>query len=217
MVAVTTETRSVHGTELLAYTDGIRETYRDAFRAPPYDEDEVLADLYLGRLAEDVRRPGFTAALALDGGRVLGFATAWTTPVFFPSGRWYPPVAAALGGRRTRGWLCGATEVDELAVRGTARGRGLGTALLTAVTATAPDGRCWLLTSVRAEPALRLYLRLGWRQATYPTSGGDGLAVFLGPRHPAVLRPVAEPAPPPAPRADAAPTASPAPTSFPTW
>lgn len=64
------------------------------------------------------------------------------------------------------------------------RGTGLGAALLHAVTESAPDGRCWLLTSVRAEAALRLYERSGRRRADAPVPGAAALVVLLGPRHP---------------------------------
>ncbi|MFJ9469093.1 GNAT family N-acetyltransferase [Streptomyces caniferus] len=178
--------RLVVGEGLASYADDIRAVYADAFGSPPWREDPVLADAYLARLAQDSRRPGFLAALARDeSGTVLGFATAWATPVPFPTGRCYPEAAAALGADRTRQWLCGAQEIDELAVRTRARGSGLGTALLDAVTAEIAHGRSWLLTSVRAAGALRFYRRLGWRQATHPAPEGRGVAVFLGPRHPA--------------------------------
>lgn len=181
---------------LSAHTDGVRAAYAEAFAGPPWHEPPALADGYVERLAEDVERPGFVAALALSGdaGRgdehaggdaVLGFATAWTTPAPFPTGRGYARVAAALGPGRTADWLVGALEVDELALTPGARGRGLAPALLESVTAHAPQGRCWLLTSLRAEPAVRLYRRLGWRQAFGTTEGSD-LVVFLGPRHPAL-------------------------------
>ncbi|MDX2565118.1 hypothetical protein PV371_36445 [Streptomyces sp. TX20-6-3] len=115
--------------------------YADAFGGPPWHEGLEQADAYLERLAHDVRGPGFTAALALDGGTVLGWATAWTTPDPFPAERCYPRISAALGESTTAHWLCGAREVDELAVAGHARGTGMGGRLLDAVTDDRPDGR----------------------------------------------------------------------------
>ncbi|WP_335934811.1 GNAT family N-acetyltransferase [Streptomyces sp. PTD5-9] len=163
---------------------------RSGFGPRPQDEDGGVvgcrdAARYPDRLAGDVTRPGFVAALALDGDEVLGFATGWTTPFPFPSDRCHPQVAACLGAARTAAWLCGGREIDELAVIGAARGRGIGAALLDAVTADAPDGRCWLLTPVRAEAASAFYRHLGWTQVTHPAPGGSGHAAFLGPRHPA--------------------------------
>ncbi|KQV94242.1 GNAT family N-acetyltransferase [Streptomyces sp. Root369] len=170
---------------LLKHTTALHSVYVDAFCAPPWHEDEAKAIEFVGRLAWDVRRPGFTAALALAGSDVVGFATAWTTRAPFPTDRCYPQAAAGLGSERAVRWLCGAREVDELAVRPAARGTGLSAALLQAVTAGAPQGRAWLLTSVQAPRAVAFYRRQGWTQATHPSPEGGGIAVFLGPHHPA--------------------------------
>ncbi|MEU4174690.1 GNAT family N-acetyltransferase [Streptomyces sp. NPDC026589] len=181
---MTAEVRTVAAEELNRYADGIRDVYARAFAAPPWNEDPAQADSYTARLARDALRPGFTAAVATAGGTVAGFATAWITPEVFPADRSYGQVAEALGPGRTRAWLCGALEVNELAVAPEAHGAGLGAALLHAVTGPAPDGRCWLLTSVRAEAALRLYERAGWQRADAPVPGAAALVVLLGPRHP---------------------------------
>ncbi|MFF9244683.1 GNAT family N-acetyltransferase [Streptomyces sp. NPDC014776] len=181
----TADIRLFHGAELLAHTTGLRSVYRDAFGAPPWNEGEKEEAQFLERLAVDVRRPGFTAVTAEQDGEVVGFATAWTTPAPFPTDRCYPQAAAGLGPDRTVQWLCGARQVDELAVRSAARGSGLGADLLQAVTGDAPEGRAWLLTSVRASRAMAFYRRQGWTQATHPSPDGTGITVFLGPRHPA--------------------------------
>ncbi|MER7045493.1 GNAT family N-acetyltransferase [Streptomyces jumonjinensis] len=189
-----TVVRLVSGAELLERAEGVRSVYAGAFAEPPWCEDPAEADGYVRRLPAELARPGFAAALALSGSddRVVhGFATGWTTPDPFPEGRSYGPVAAVLGEDRTRRWLCGAVEIDELAVAAGARGQGLGAALLAAVASTAADGRCWLLTSVRAD-AFGFYLRRGWRQAVHPAPEGDGPALLLGPCHPAAL--MSEPA-----------------------
>ncbi|MFG2825632.1 GNAT family N-acetyltransferase [Kitasatospora sp. NPDC048365] len=171
-----------------AYRAGIREVYAAAFGAPPWHEPADRADAYLRRLARDADRPGFAAAVATDraGGGVLGFVTAWTTPAPFPGDRCYPLVSERLGQRRTAQWLCGAREIDELAVHPGAGRRGVGAALLDAVGDDAPDGRSWLLTAAVPGGPLPFYLRRGWRQVTEPAPGPDGLVVLLGPRHPAV-------------------------------
>ncbi|GAA2689830.1 GNAT family N-acetyltransferase [Streptomyces lunalinharesii] len=175
----------VSARRLLACAQDVRAVYLDAFSGAPWAEGPAHADAYLRRLAADVDRPGFTAALAVDGNAVVGWATAWTTPRPFPTDRCHPRISAALGEQRTAEWLCGAREVDELAVAAHARDAGLGGRLLHAVTADRSDGRCWLLTSVRATGALAFYERAGWTQATHPAPAGAGHAAFLGPRHPA--------------------------------
>ncbi|MGW6009182.1 GNAT family N-acetyltransferase [Streptomyces sp. NPDC055210] len=177
--------RVFQGGGLLAHTSALRSVYADAFCAPPWNEDEDRADEFAGRLPMNARRPGFTAALALTGSRVTGFATAWTTPAPFPADRCYPQAAAGLGPDRTAHWLCGAREIDELAVHPAARGTGLAGELLEAVTADAPEGRSWLLTSVRSPRAMAFYRHQGWIQATHPSPEGTGIVVFLSPRHPA--------------------------------
>ncbi|MFE6039270.1 GNAT family N-acetyltransferase [Streptomyces sp. NPDC056452] len=182
------QVRTVNGAEVPAYADGIRRVYADVFSAPPWNEDRAAAVSYAERLATDAARPGFTAAVALDAGTVTGFATAWTTPAPFPVDRSYGHVAEALGPDRVTEWLCGAVEVDELAVGPAGRGAGLGAALLAAVTGAAPDGRCWLLTSVRAQDTLRFYRRAGWHRIPAPVPGRAGLVVLLGPQHPAGIR-----------------------------
>ncbi|KPC84944.1 GNAT family N-acetyltransferase [Streptomyces sp. NRRL S-4] len=177
--------RLIEGGSLPAYADRIGQVYADVFSSPPWNEDRSTGALYVERLAADAGRPGFTAALALEADTVGGFATAWTTPRTFPSGRSYGPVAEALGPDRTAAWLCGGLEVNELAVAPAARGTGLGAALLSAVTETAPDGRCWLLTYAHAEAALGFYRRAGWHPVPVAVPRRPGLVVLLGPDHPA--------------------------------
>ncbi|MFZ4239785.1 GNAT family N-acetyltransferase [Streptomyces murinus] len=171
--------------DLRSHGADLRSVYADAFCAPPWNEDGGRADAFVARLGSDVRRPGFTAALAFHGEEVVGFATAWVTPTPFPADRCHPQAASGLGPGRTEAWLCGAREVDELAVRPTARGTGTAAGLLRAVTEDAPGGRAWLLTSLRSAEAMAFYRHQGWTQATHPAPDGHGIAVFLGPRHPA--------------------------------
>ncbi|MGW6732458.1 GNAT family N-acetyltransferase [Streptomyces sp. NPDC055013] len=171
--------------DLLAHTTALRSVYVDAFCAPPWNEEEEKAEEFAGRLPVNVCRPGFTAALAFHGSEVIGFATAWTTPAPFPTDRCYPQAAAGLGTDHTVDWLCGAREIDELAVRSSARGTGLAGELLEAVTEDAADGRSWLLTSVQSTRAMSFYRGQGWTQATHPSPDGKGIVVFLSPRHPA--------------------------------
>lgn len=66
---MTVEVRTVEAGELNRYADGIRNVYARAFSAPPWNEDPAGADSYAERLARDVLRPGFTAAVATAGGR----------------------------------------------------------------------------------------------------------------------------------------------------
>ncbi|MEU3460707.1 GNAT family N-acetyltransferase [Streptomyces sp. NPDC006733] len=171
--------------DVLEHADALQRLYTAVFSAPPWNEDEQDAARFRARLAADALRPGFVAALAWDGSVLAGFATAWTTPPTLPSERSYPQVTAALGPERTTAWLGGARQVDELAVGPGHRGGGLGATLLAAIADGAPDGRCWLLTSLRATSAVRFYQRLGWTQPIRPAPGDTGITVFLSPHHPA--------------------------------
>lgn len=187
MVTVSTTIRMYDDKAVLAHADGIRTAYVEAFCAPPWDEDTAKADAYVGTgLPANTDLPGFAAAVALDDatGQVLGFVTGWTTMDPFPTDRCYPQVSAGLGPGRTREWLIGAFEIDELAIRPQAQGTGLAAALLDAVTAHRSDGRCWLLTSQQSPQAVGFYRKIGWIQATHPSPDGNGIVVFLGPRHP---------------------------------
>ncbi|MFI1471804.1 GNAT family N-acetyltransferase [Streptomyces wuyuanensis] len=187
--------RGFDGEDLPAHAEALRSVYAEAFCAPPWNEAEEKAGEFVGRLRDDVRRPGFTGVLAFAGEtgemgetgetELVGFATAWTTGAPFPTDRCHPQAAAGLGPDRAHEWLVGSREVDELAVRPAARGTGLAGDMLKAVTEDAPDGRAWLLTSVRSARAMAFYRRQGWAQATHPSPDGMGTAVFLGPAHPA--------------------------------
>ncbi|MFD7969850.1 GNAT family N-acetyltransferase [Streptomyces clavifer] len=179
----------VDGAGVRPYADGIQRVYTDVFSAPPWNEDPGTAALHAGRLASDAARTGFTAALALDDAdAVTGFATAWTTPDAFPADRSYGQVAATLGPDRVAAWLCGAVQVDEPAVAPTARGTGLCARLPAAVTDAAPDGRRRLLTSVHAKATPGFYAQVGRHRLPDTVPGRAGLAVLLGPRHPARAR-----------------------------
>ncbi|MFD7708651.1 GNAT family N-acetyltransferase [Streptomyces sp. NPDC059786] len=180
-----TAVRVFEGQDLRAHFPDLHSVYVDAFCAPPWNEDKERAVEFTGRLSDSIRRPGFRAAVAFAGSEVVGFATGWTTLAPFPTDRCYPQASAGLGVERTVEWLCGAREIDELAVRPAAQGTGLAAGLLTAVSADAADGRSWLLTSVRSTRAMSFYRRQGWTQATHPSPDGKGIVVFLGPRHPA--------------------------------
>ncbi|MEU2657194.1 hypothetical protein ABZ615_17900 [Streptomyces sp. NPDC007325] len=84
---MTVAVRAVSGERLLTHADGVRAVYADAFGGPPWHEGPERADAYLERPAGDTHRPGFTAALALDGDTVVGRATARTTPHGTPAPR----------------------------------------------------------------------------------------------------------------------------------
>lgn len=193
------EVRRVDRAALLDRADDVRSVYAGAFGRPPWNEPARAADDFLLRLAHDVDRPGFTAAAAHRAdGRLVGFATAWTTPDPFPTQGSYPHATEGLGEQLTRELLHGALKIDELAVHPDQARRGVGTALLAAVGAAAPDGRCWLFTTAATGGPLDFYRRHGWHPATRPAPHPDGVLVMLGPHHPGTRAHSGPGTPPPA-------------------
>lgn len=168
--------RIVHGRAVLEVVDELAGLYEAVFTAPPWNEGaEDVAD-FRRRLRADVDRPGFRAVIA-DGD---GFATAWVTALPLPPIRAYQEIEAHLGADRVVELLDGACEVDELAVRASARRQGLGRRLLE--TAVAGAERAWLVTSRDAPDAVAFYRRAGWREVP-PAPDADGapddLVVFV--------------------------------------
>lgn len=71
-----TDIRRLRGMDLLKHADALHSVYTEAFCAPPWNEDEERGVEFVGRLVDNVRRPGFTAPLAFAGAETIGFATA---------------------------------------------------------------------------------------------------------------------------------------------
>lgn len=173
-----------YGQAVLDLADELVDAYADVFSAPPWNEDEETIRQFATRLPADARRRGFRTALAQSATGIDGFATGWITPAAFPKDRAYAQVAAQLGPARVKELLTGALEIDELAVRPYARGRGTGRALLTEITHDAPDRRAWLLTSRLAKDTVATYRRLGWHEVAALPGTETGVIVFLSPDHP---------------------------------
>jgi GNAT superfamily N-acetyltransferase len=170
------------GTEVLAAADALADAVVEVFGAPPWGQRDKVA--FLARLEEDARRPGFAAVLSFSGsGAVEGFATGWITAAPFRTDRAYGEVTARLGPERVADLLVGAFEVDELGVRDRARGTGLGRRLLAELTACAPQGRAWLLTSRHALDAVAFYRRAGWWEPEARPGAETDVTVFLSPAH----------------------------------
>lgn len=173
-----------YGRTVLDLEHELVDAYADVFSAAPWNECEETIRQFSTRLQTDVRRPGFRMAFAQSEAGVDGFATGWLTQGPFPQHRAYPQVAAQLGPERVRELLVGALEIDELAVRAYARGRGTGRALLAEITEDAPERRAWLLTSRLATDTVATYRRLGWHEVAALPGTQTGVVVFLAPDHP---------------------------------
>ena len=105
-------------------------------------------------------RAGFRLVLAREDGRLVGFAYGYTGE----RGQWWTDRAAeALPPDVAAAWLGGHFELVSIGVLASARGAGLGAALLREVTHDLPHERWTLMTAADPEdPARRLYASQGW-------------------------------------------------------
>lgn len=163
-------------------TDRLARVYREAFCVPPYDEPPESAERFVAeQLPAHAGRSGFRLVGAVEAraragagsptaddvppgrdgrGELLGFAYGYTGE----RGQWWSDWVAATAPRHVvDAWVGGHFEVVEIAVRGSAQGRGLGGRLHDALLAGLPHERA-LLTTYRVDrPAPRLYRRKGWQ------------------------------------------------------
>ncbi len=122
----------------------------------------------LGRRVEPLRResylrhttyPAFTALAATYGGRIVGFGYGHTDE---PGQWWHDEVAPALGAAGHDTWTKDAFVLVEMHVLPDFQRRGIGTALLTRLTAHRAEPRALLSAHDLDTPARRLYRRLGF-------------------------------------------------------
>lgn len=108
-----------------------------------------------------VARNGFRVARAYHEGVLVGFAYGYTGE----PGQWWPDQAArVLAPDVAEEWLGGHFELVSIGVLETARGGGVGRALLERLTHDLPHDRWVLMTSADPEdPARHLYARAGWK------------------------------------------------------
>jgi ribosomal protein S18 acetylase RimI-like enzyme len=136
------------------------EIYRAAFSQPPWNEEPSRVDMFRRHIPTYAGREDFRAVLAHDDEGIVGFALgarlnseAW----------WRADVAARLTDEQIREWLEDCYELIEIAVLPGSQGRGLGTALHDELFASVTTRTALLSTHPRAERALALYERRGWR------------------------------------------------------
>lgn len=124
-----------------------------------------------------VARDGFRVARAHAEGRLVGFGYGYTGE----RGQWWTDRAASvLAPETAEEWLGGHFELVSVGVLPDVRGGGIGRQLMERLTAGLPHEH-WLLmtTADEADPARRLYARLGWRVLGRGLSGGQ---VIMGRR-----------------------------------
>ncbi|MGR6914164.1 N-acetyltransferase family protein [[Actinomadura] parvosata] len=153
----------------------ITALYRRCYADPPWSEPPEQLDAYPDRLAEAMKRPGFSAWIERDHeGRLVGVCYGWPTPADLSGNRIYDVLKHSFGASALPRMIAGSFEVVELFVHPEARGKGIASALLTQAIAGWP--KAWLITSPQA-PAAKLYHRLGWHEAG-PLPGDPPLALF---------------------------------------
>lgn len=188
--------------EFLGEIDVMLDIYADAM-----DADAALMPGRRELMRRHAGYPGFRALQILAasgggqaGGRVLGFSYGFHGQ---PGQWWYDAVSAVLA--RTLGpqlagqWLADSLEIAEVHVRTDEQHRGLGTRMLTALTAGRPERTAMLSTPDRDTTARRLYRRMGFTDLVtgYSFPGGSPPYAVMGAVLP--LRDPAAPASPPGP------------------
>lgn len=195
--------------EFLGQIDVMLDIYADAM-----DADAGLLPGRRELMRRHSRYPGFKALQvrttrpgAGPSRWVLGFSYGFHGE---PGQWWYDAVSAVLS--RTLGtelagqWLADSLEIAEVHVRSDEQRRGLGTRMLTALTAGRPERTAMLSTPDRDTTARRLYRRMGFTDLVtgYSFPGGSPPYAVMG----AVL-PLRDPAAPASPAHPANPPRSP--------
>lgn len=145
--------------DFTAALDELSAAYEETFSGPPWGGSGPQTAAFAEGVPRWAVRDGFQAFWVREDGRLIGFAFRVRTPRPVPDDGFYALLRERFGDHVES--LAGAVEVVELAVRPSARRRGLGRDLLRAV---AGDERAWLVTRADAEPTRAFYRRLGWRE-----------------------------------------------------
>jgi len=157
------------------HRQAIRDVYATAFEVTPREGERFLANA----LDRHVAYEAYRGLLAIEDGAVAGFTYGYRTQ---PGTWWNLTVAPAMAAAGVADWLSDAFEFVELAVRPEMQGRGIGAALHDTLLADAPGTRALLTTTAGDTPAMRLYLKRGWRVLVpdfhYPHV--DEAAVIMG-------------------------------------
>ncbi|MEU4198021.1 GNAT family N-acetyltransferase [Kribbella sp. NPDC026611] len=147
--------RLLGGVDALPLAEQVWLCY-DAVFGDSADFDTWRSDLFERHAARD----GYRLAIAADEGRVVGFSWGY---VGQRGQYWSDLVCKALPRELADEWVGNHFEIVELAILPSHRQRGLGQALHDRIL-EGVDRRCLLSTSADGnDPAVRLYLRSGWR------------------------------------------------------
>ena len=142
------------------------------YSSPPYREGAEHVAAFVARFRAETAAEGFALVAAERSGRMVGFAHGVSCG---PDGWWRD---ADQEPEEIRGLATFA--VLEFIVTRAERGKGIGTALMTALLADRPE-RYATLCANPAAPARRIYQRWGWRSVATvhpPTMGAMDVLLF---------------------------------------
>ena len=144
------------GAAVLPWVDALAGLYAVVYTEPPYEEGPEQVARFRNGLAEEARRPGFTAVLATVGNELVGAAYGWT----MPAGTWWsradnpaPEDIKAVDKLAVMEWI----------VHPEHRGRGVGAELMQRLLADRPEPWATLASDPRSA-ARDMYGRAGWQQ-----------------------------------------------------
>lgn len=154
-----TDVQVLDGVQTAQLEPQLREVFAEAFAEAPYGEGPADVNRAFHRFRSQARRTGFRAAVASDGGRVVGMAYGY--PLSASTGWWdtvleqVPAEVRREDGKRTFGLF-------ELAVRPSARRHGVATAMHQALINDLDQQRVMLNTRPEATAAQAAYKAWGY-------------------------------------------------------
>lgn len=148
--------------DALQWREGMIDTYREAFRPPPYAKGESVVRQFQSTFERHVEREGYrcVAALFAGGAQIAGFGYGYTSA---PGQWWHDQVVAQLDGDTVERWFRDAFEIVELAVRPEMQGQGIGGRLHDQLLAPVPHSKAVLSTLDEETAGLHLYEKRGWQ------------------------------------------------------
>ena len=155
-----TEIAELRPADLRPLRAQLLRVYRETFSGPPYNEREDDVVIFYDRLLRHSQYPGFRFLAAMaTGGDLLGLTDGYSS---LPGQWWHEVVGREMSPELRREWLQGAFDFTELAVRPSARGRGIGGPLHDALLEGLPHPTACLSTHQSQTVALGLYRKRGW-------------------------------------------------------